>query len=451
MSPDFPEGHVFYRNLHYQYPLISRGQKAYLYDTKGKKYLDASGGAAVVNIGHAVKEISQAISAQAQKLAYVSGMQFTHQPVERLADQISTFLPFTDGKIYFLSSGSEAVEASIKLARQLWAEKNQSTKSRFICRSPGYHGNTLAALSLSSRRHYKDIFRPMLTENISIPAPYCYRCFWREKYPDCRLKCAYELEKKIIEQGKENVAALVTEVIGGASTGASVPPGEYWQVVRKICDEYEVLLIVDEIMTGIGRTGKWLACHHFGLVPDVIIMGKGLTGGYMPLSALAVKKDIVDSIGRKEKSFLHAQTYSHHPVSCAAGLATLDYIKKNNLVEQSLEKGKVLMSELLTLLDYPYVGDIRGKGMLLGMEFVQDKEEKIPFPRKKKFVEQFLSKAMDKGAILWPHIGHANGYDGDLVLIAPPFVITPKEITTLKSVLKEILTEMKNMESRNEG
>lgn len=446
MTPHYPKGYVFYRNLHYSYPLINHGRGLYLYDVEGKKYLDASGGAAVANIGHGVKEIAEAISSQAQKVGYLNGMQFTHFPVEALAAEISKFLPFPSGKLYFLTSGSEAVEASIKLARQYWVENGQDTKIHIISRKPSYHGNTIAALSLSAREHYKEIFRPMLRKNIKIPAPYCYRCFWHEEYPSCQMKCADELEKAILKLGKENVSAFLTEVIGGTTTGAAVPPAEYFKIIRKICDKYKILLIVDEIMTGIGRTGKWLACHHFDLAPDIIIMGKGLTGGYLPLSALAVKKNIVDSISKKGRSFLHAQTYSHHPVGCAAGLATLNWIKRNNLVEKSSKMGGRFLKELLTLLNHPHVGDVRGKGLLLGVEFVKEKKGKTPFPRKKNYVEHFLSRAMTKGLILWPNIGHADGVNGDLILLAPPFIITQTEISKILYILKEVLFEIKNNE-----
>ena len=439
MNLQYPIGYVFYRNLHYSYPLITHGQGVYLYDIEGKKYLDASGGAAVVNIGHGVKEVAEAIYTQAQKVGYLNGMQFSHQPVEKLAEQISRLLPFDEGKVYFLTSGSEAIEASIKLSRQHWVERGQKAKHLVISRNPSYHGNTLAALSLSAREHYKSIYHPLLSESPKIPAPYCYRCFWEEEYPSCGLKCAYELEKEILKLGKENVSAFLTEVIGGASTGASVPPPEYFQIVRDICDQYEVLLIVDEIMTGAGRTGKWLACHHFDFKPDIIVMGKGLTGGYFPLSALGVRKDIVDSLYRNGRNFLHAQTYSHHPVGCAAGLSTLSFIKKNKLVEQCSKMGQILLEELSSLIPHPNIGDIRGQGLLLGVEFVKEKQGKKPFSRKEKYVEHFVSKAMEKGLIIWPNIGHADGTNGDLVLIAPPLIITQKEIVEIVDKLREIL------------
>ncbi|NIM90575.1 MAG: aminotransferase class III-fold pyridoxal phosphate-dependent enzyme [Candidatus Aminicenantes bacterium] len=445
MNFRYPYGHVLYRNLHLSYPLITHGKGAYLYDEKGKQYLDASSGAAVANIGHGVKEVAEAISSQAKKVGYLSGMQFTHQPVENLAEQLSKLLPLADGKVYFLTSGSEAIEASIKLARQYWVERGKEKKVRLISRDPSYHGNTLAALSVSAREHYKDIFRPLLQESTKIPAPYCYRCFCEQEYPDCQLKCAHELEKSIKKLGKETVSAFVTEVIGGASSGAAVPPPEYFPIVRQICDEHEVLLIVDEVMTGAGRTGKWLASQYFDFIPDIIVMGKGITGGYFPLSALAVEKNMVDYISKNDRNFLHAQTYAHHPVGCAAGSATLDFIEKNKLVERSSQTGLALMESLSPFISHPQVGDIRGKGLLLGVEFVKNKKSKAPFPRKKKYVEHLILKAMKRGLILWPNTGQADGINGDLILIAPPFTITQAEVERIYSYLGEILEEMKQI------
>jgi adenosylmethionine-8-amino-7-oxononanoate aminotransferase len=444
MDHRYPLGSVFYRHLHHSYPLITHGRGVYLYDEEGKKYLDASGGAAVVNLGHGLKEIAEAFQTQALEAGYLNGMQFTHAPVETLARYISDFLPFKDGKAYFLTSGSEAIEASIKLARQYWVEQGRSSKYRVISRAPSYHGNTLAALSLSARERYRETFQPMLTESLMIPAPYCYRCYWEESYPSCKVKCAQELEKGIKRLGEENVSAFLTEVIGGGSTGAAVPPPEYFQIIRKICDDHGVLLIADEVMTGIGRTGKWLACHHFDLVPDIIVMGKGLTSGYFPLSALAAKKEIVDSIFEKGKNFLHFQTFAHHPVGCAAGVVTLDYIKKHNLLKRCSEIGSLLRKELSPLLDHPHVGDIRGEGLLIGIEFVQEKSTKKPFPREKKYAENFVRKALKNGLVLWPNIGHADGINGDLVLVAPPFIIDQDGISQIVQLLGKTLEVMKN-------
>jgi adenosylmethionine-8-amino-7-oxononanoate aminotransferase len=440
----YPQGSVFYRNLHKLYPRITHGQGAYLFDESGRKYLDASGGAAVVNIGHGSEEIAEALGLQAKKAGYLNGMQFTHSPVEKLAVRISEFLPFQEGKVYFLTSGSEAIEASIKLARQYWVEKGRFSRYRVISRMPSYHGNTLAALSFSARERYKEMFRPMLIDSHMIPAPYCYRCFCKEKYPACEVKCASELEKAIKTIGEENVSAFLTEVVGGGSIGAAVPPPEYLQIIRKICDDYGILLIADEIMTGAGRTGKWLACHHFDFIPDIVVMGKGLTSGYFPLSAIAVKNDITNSIYEKGESFLHFQTFSHHPVGCAAGLAALDLIKNHNLLEKCSELGRMMFKDISSLLDHPHVGDIRGKGMLIGIEFVQNKKTKAPFPRSEKYAEKFILKAIKKGLVLWPNVGHADGINGDLIILAPPFIIGQDEITQILNILREILSEMES-------
>ena len=441
MNHKYPQGHVFYRNLHLGYPLIIRGKGVFLYDQEGKKYLDGSGGAAVVNIGHGVEEISRAVARQAVKVAYVNGLQFTHQPVEDLAASIARFLPFKQGKTLFLTSGSEAVEAAVKLARQFWTEKGKERKFRVISRRPSYHGNTLAALSLSAREHYQEVFRPMLSESIKIPAPYCYRCAWGEKYPDCGIRCAHALEKAVLENGEENISAFIFEVIGGASTGAAVPPAEYFEIVRKVREKFDILLIADEIMTGLGRTGRWLASDHFGLCPDIIVMGKGITSGYLPLSCVSAKKEIVDAIHAKARNFLHAQTYSQHPVACAAGLANVEYIRHHQLVERSAALGRLLKDALEPLLTHPQVGDIRGQGLLVGLEFVADKKRKTPFPRSQKYVERLVSRAIDKGLVLWPNVGQADDTNGDLVLVAPPFTITPEEIQRVFETLRDILLE----------
>ncbi len=438
----FPQGSVLYRNFHKSFPLIRAGRGSYLYDVNGKKYLDGSGGAAVVNIGHGVKEVAAALSRQAGKAAYLSGVQFTHEPVEKLAARVSSFLPFPDAKLFFLTSGSEAIEASIKLARQYWVETGKPAKYRVISLSPSYHGNTLAALSLSARKHYQEAFRPLLLASARIPAPYCYRCPWDLQPSGCGVKCAHELEKTIEKLGREKVSAFIGEVIGGSSTGASVPPEDYWRTVRKICDRNEVLLIADEVMTGIGRTGRWLACHHFGLVPDIVVMGKGLTSGYFPLSALAAQKGLLDPIRKNGKNFLHAQTFAHHPVGCATALATLDYLDAHDLLRRCVQAGKRLKRELEGLLDHPHVGDVRGKGLLIGVEFVKDKMKKTPFPRGKKYVEAFIAKALDRGLVLWPNIGQADGMNGDLVLVAPPFVIQEDEITLIRDKIESALADM---------
>jgi len=441
----YPSGSVLYRNLHKTFPLITHGRGAYLYDSEGNGYLDGSGGAAVVNIGHGVEAVARSLSGQAGKAAYVNGLQFTHPPVEELAAKIARFLTFSGGKILFLTSGSEAVEAAVKLARQFWVASGEPKKHRLISLRPSYHGNTLAALSLSARKHYQEAFRPMLLKSARISAPYCYRCPWGLGHPACGVRCALELEQAIRKIGRENVAAFIGEVIGGSSTGASVPPEEYWSTIRQICDRNDVLLIADEVMTGGGRTGKWLACHHYDLVPDIIVMGKGLTSGYFPLSAVAADSRLLGPIFKQGKSFLHAQTFAQHPVGCAVGLAAIDYLKKHKLIARCAQTGKKLMSELRCLLPHPHVGDIRGEGLLIGIEFVADQQRKTPFPRAKRYAEQFVAKALERGLVLWPNTGHADGSNGDLILIAPPFIIGDREISLIRERLAATLAAMEEI------
>jgi adenosylmethionine-8-amino-7-oxononanoate aminotransferase len=438
----YPQGSVLYRNLHRSFPLIKSGRGCWLYDVDGKRYLDGSGGAAVVNIGHGVKNVAASISRQAGRAAYLNGVQFTHDPVERLAAAVASFLPFRDGKVFFLTSGSEAIEAAIKLTRQYWLESGRPEKCRVISLSPSYHGNTLAALSLSARKHYQEAFRPLLLKSARIPAPYCYRCPWKLAPPGCGVVCAQELEKAVGKLGREKVSAFIGEVIGGSSTGASVPPPEYWQAVRRICDRNGLFLIADEVMTGMGRTGKWLACHHYDLVPDIVVMGKGLTSGYLPLSALAVKPALLEPIFKSGKNFLHAQTFAHHPVGCAAGLATLEYLKDHDLVARCARAGKRAKRKLGGLLDHPHVGDVRGKGLLLGIEFVRDKKKKTPFPRDRRYAETFMAEALKRGLVLWPNIGQADGSNGDLAIVAPPFVVQEEEIEQILGKIESTLVEM---------
>ena len=438
----YPRGSVLYRNLHKSYPLIVSGRGVFLSGSDGQRYLDGSGGAAVVNIGHGIKDVAAALSRQAGRAAYLSGVQFTHGPVEELAAAVASFLPFRGGKVFFLTSGSEAIEASVKLARQYWVASGKPEKCRVISLRPSYHGNTLVALSLSARKNYQDVFRPLLLKSVKIPAPYCYRCPWGLSPPRCRVRCARELKAAVEDIGRKKVAAFIGEVIGGSSSGASVPPEEYWEVIRGLCDRNGILLIADEVMTGIGRTGKWLACQHYGLEPDLVVMGKGLTSGYFPLSAVAAKAGLLAPIVERGESFLHAQTFAHHPVGCAAGLATIGYLREHDLIRRCARVGKKMKRRLEGLLGHPHVGDVRGKGLLFAVEFVRDQKRKTPFPREKRYAETFVAEALARGLILWPNIGQADGRNGDLVIVAPPFIIQEGEMSALMQKFESTLDAM---------
>jgi adenosylmethionine-8-amino-7-oxononanoate aminotransferase len=427
----YPEGHVFYRKLTRDYPEIVRGEGCYLWDEHGQRYLDGSGGAFVANIGHGVREIADAIAEQASRIAYLSGAAFTSPPAEALATELSALTPGDLDHIYFLTSGSEAVEAALKLARQYWVESGRPEKQDIISLSPGYHGNTLLAMSASARPHYTTFFREWIVDVHRVPAPLAYYCACRGADASCAVCSGEVLEQKILEVGADRIAAFIAEPVGGSSTGATVPRQDYWRTVREICDRHHVLFIADEVACGAGRTGTWSALEPYGVTPDIMTMGKGIAGGYTPLSAVAAPRRIVDVIARGSGALAHAQTFSHHPVLCAAGLATLRYLREHALVSRAATMGRVLHDKLAALLDLPHVGDVRGRGMLAGIDLVLDRDTRTPFPRKAKVAERFTDAALLAGLMVWPNMGHANGVDGDIIMLAPPFIIEQSQIDEL--------------------
>ena len=427
----YPDSHVFYRKLGHEYPRIVRGEGCWLVDERGKRYLDAVGGAFVANLGHSNPAIAEALAQQARQFGYLSGTAFTHEPIEALAAELAATLPGDLDKLYFLSSGSEAVEAALKLARQYWVERGLPRKHTIIALAPAYHGNTLLALSASAREHYRAFYREWLVDVRRIPAPYPYRCPCRGHEAGCPNCSGTALEEAITRVGAEHVAAFIAEPVGGSSTGASTPRPDYFKRIREICDRHQVLFVADEILVGAGRTGTWWAMEQYGAVPDILVMGKGISGGYVPLSAIAAPERIIDVIANGSGSFMHAQTYSHHPVACAAGLAAVRYLKEHRLVERCAEMGKELQRRLAPLGRLPHVGDVRGRGLLAGVEFVEDKATRTPLPRAAKFAETFVEAAQGEGLVLWPNVGHADGTNGDLVMVAPPFIIMEREIDEL--------------------
>src|SRR5215469_5915421 len=438
---------VFYRKLHKQLPVIVKGEGVWLTDAQGKRYLDASGGAMVCNVGHGVAEIADAIAAQARKIAYVNGTQFSNEPVEELATMLAARARWAAYKSYLLSSGSEAVEAALKLARQYHVERGDLARRTIIARTPGYHGNTLLALSASAREHYRRVYAPWLLDVVMIDAPYPYRAGALGESSPAMTGDA--LETAILSAGPGNVAAFIAEPIGGSSTGASVPPPGYYARVREICDRFGVLFIADEVLTGAGRTGKFFGLEHFRanhgkpVSPDIITLGKGLNGGYAPLSAMMATSAVVETIAKSGGDFQHAQTYSHHAVAAAAGVATLEYIERNDLVERAATMGVRLLQRLReTALSgdaAELVGDVRGIGMLAAVELVADQATKRAFPRDMKVAETLVACALERGLVLWPNVGHADGHDGDLVMIAPPFTLTANELDELCDRLRDSL------------
>lgn len=438
----YPESHVLYRNLARAYPLVIKGEGCWLYDSEGRSYLDACGGAFVACLGHGVSEVVDAMAEQVRRVGYVSGMAFTNQAVEALADELAELALGDLRHFYFLSSGSDAIEAALKLARQYWVERGKSAKQQVVALVPAYHGNTLFALSLGARAHYQKFFQPWLLEVPRIPAPYRYRCPCRGQDPACPRCSGTALEELLLRLGPENVAAFVAEPVGGSSTGAAVPRDDYWRTIREICDRHEVLWIADEVLVGAGRTGTWSALEPYGAVPDIQVMGKGISGGYAPLAMVAAPRRIVDVLGAGSTALLHAQTYVHSPAMCAAGVAAIRHLRRYDLVARCAEMGRVLHRRLQALRGLPYIGDIRGRGLLAGIEFVEDVESRAPFLREQRFAERFTAAAERAGLMVWPNTGQADGVNGDLVLLAPPFVITEAEIDEIVTRFRSALEDM---------
>lgn len=442
MPYGYPRGHVFYRKLTRPYPLVTHGEGVYLYDETGKRYIDGSGGALVANIGHGHKEILERMIDQMGLVGYVHGTQFTTRSIEAYAEALGEILPPGVGKIYFLSGGSEAVEAAVKVARQYCLESGQSQRWRVVARWHSYHGNTLGALSLTGRIGMRKPYLPLLIDFPHFPPPYCYRCPFNLVHPQCDLECAKALETAIQMEGPETISGVILEPIIGATVGAVVPPEGYLPLIREICNRYGVLYIDDEVMTGMGRTGTWLAVEHWKVKPDILVLGKGMSGGLFPLSAMVARDDMVELLKERTGGFVHGHTFSHHPVACAVGLAVLEFIQKKNLVERCKERGTYLLKRLEELKAFPFVGDVRGKGLMTAIEFVKDQESKEPFLRTEKFTERVIDLTFENGLVLYPGTGFVDGINGDMVMVGPPFVIEDHQIDDIIDILKKTFSQI---------
>ncbi len=428
--------HVFYRKHRGPKPVVSRGEGIYLWDTEGKRYIDGSGGAVVVNVGHGVREIAEAVGQQAAGVGYAHATMFTSEALEELSDRLAAHLPLPDARLFYLTSGAEAVETAIKFARQMQIARGEIARYKVIGRWGSYHGATMGALAVMGKPSMRKYFEPQFLDMPHIPPVYCYRCPFRLEYPACGLKCADALEDEIKRQGADTVAGFIAEPIAGATLGAVVPPAEYWPRVREICDRYGVLLIADEVMTGMGRTGRWFAMSQWDIVPDMITLGKGISGGYVPLSACAVRGDLVDFLWDTMGDFNHGGTFSHQPVAAAAGVATLRYLEMHDLVARAETMGDLVGNKLHAAFDsHPHVGDIRGQGLMWAIELVADRATKEPFPPKSKLAGRVFDRAFADGLIVYVMSGCADGVSGDHVMVSPPFVVNEMEIDEIVSIL----------------
>lgn len=434
--------HVFHRNLKRFYPTVERGEGVYIYDTEGKQYIDGSGGAAVIGIGHGVKEITEAMIRQSEKISFSHGSQFTSQTAIDLASKLVHLSPEGLTKVYFVSGGSEAVETAVKMARQYQVERGKPEKYKVLSRWTSYHGNTLGALALSGHTGRRRYYLPLIQHTPHIVPAYCYRCPFRLEPQKCNFECALDLERTILFEGPNSISAFVAEPIVGATAGVLIPPDGYFQKIREICDHYDILLIADEVMTGLGRTGKNFGMDHWNVVPDMIVASKGLSSGYTPIFVVIVKEEIYRTIQEGSGVFVHGHTYNQNPLSCAIASAVIDYILKHDLISRSAKMGEYLIHALRCLNRYDFVGEVRGRGLFAGIEFVKDKNTKEPFNPKMKFNIMISNRAFEKGLITYPGGGGADGINGDHLLIAPPFIITEEQIDRMVSILNETFAEI---------
>lgn len=427
------------------YPTAKYGKGIYIYDENDKQYLDGSSGAVTAGIGHAVPEIIEAMHAQAQKISFVYRSQFTTEEAERLAEKLSHIEFIKDGEYcsFFVNSGSEATETAMKIAIQYWQEQGKPTKNKVISRWTSYHGITMGALSLSGHSERRKRFVSLLDDLPTIHAPYCYRCPFAESFPGCQLKCASELEGAIQRLGADQIAAFIAEPIIGAAGAVIVPPEGYYERIKEICERYEILFIADEVMTGIGRTGKMLAMEHWDVKPDIIALGKGMSAGYTPIAATLVSEEVMKPIRQGSKVIMSGHTYSANPQSAAVALAVLDYIERHHLVEEAAENGAYLLNELQKLAkNYPIIGDVRGKGLMAGVEFVSNFFSKYPFSKNVNLTYRIVATARDKGLLIYPASAGIEGGDGDAVIISPPLTIKKHEIDQLIHIFRDTIEEV---------
>lgn len=440
-SPTSPS-HLFYQTGGRR-PFIKRAEGVYIWDTEGRRFLDGSSGAMVSNIGHGNKRVLSAMREQMNATTFGYRLHFENAPAERLAAALSSLAPEGLDRVFFASGGSEAVESCIKLARQYAIAKGDTKRTEVISRYPSYHGSTFGALAVTGYGPLNDPFAPLVRDMPKVPAPRTYLDRDNLSEEARGLKYADMLREKIEELGPENVLAFLMEPIGGASTGALVAPDSYYQRIRDICDQYGVLLIYDEVMTGVGRTGTFLAAEHWNQKPDIIALAKGLGAGYVPLGAMVARRDIVDAVVA-DGGFMHGYTYAGNPLACAGGLAVLREIIEQNLMSNTVRIGALLKSRLEDLMArYPFIGDVRGKGFLLAFELVSDRETMTPLPKEANAFAKLVEYAYEEQLIIYSRRTR-GGYEGDHFLVCPPMVTNETHVDEIIDKLTRALDRFAN-------
>jgi len=436
---------IFPRNFRKDYPVAVRGEGCWIISADGRRFLDAAGQAAVVNIGHGVPEIGRAMAEQSSQIAFAHTSQFHSIPAEKLAARLLQLAPENfqnGGRVYFTSGGSEATETAIKLARQYQLESGQPERYGVISRRQSYHGSTLGAMSVSGNVARRAPYQPLLAEWGHVSECFAYHRAGNLKEEDYGLACANDLDKFLHGPLGSSSAAFIFEPIVGATLGAAVPSSGYVERVAEICRENKILLIADEIMSGMGRTAKPFAIQHWNAEPDMILIGKGIASGYAPLGAVLASARVVEAFERGSAVFQHGFTYQAHPVSTAAGNAVLDYLESHKLFDRVASISKTLFADLEPLRSHPNVGDIRGMGLLIGIEFVSDKKSREPFLQSQNIAERICQAALEENVLTYPTQGCVDGLRGDHILLAPSFTVSTEESALIARAIKSALAKV---------
>ena len=431
------ESHLFYQTAHPR-PRLARAEGIYLWSEDGRRFIDASSGPMVSNIGHSNPRVLAAMKAQMDKATFGYRLHFENEPAEELATLVATLLPPGLDRIFFVSGGSEAVESCLKLARQYAIARGEASRWKVISLFPSYHGSTLGASAVTGMKQFTEPFAPMIVPMPKIPAPTCYLDHDELTLEQRGLRYAERLREEILRQGPDTVLAFIMEPVGGASTGALVAPDSWHRRVQEICAEFGVLLILDEVMTGAGRTGRFMAAEHWGYRPDLIAMAKGFAAGYAPLGAMAAQRHIVDAVMAKG-GFAHGYTYAGNPLACAAGLAVVREVERQNLVAAAERQGRQLKTALDKLMiRYPFVGDVRGKGLLLAFELVADRDTMQPLPAAWNAHDELVEEAYARGLIIYSRRTR-GGLEGDHFMVCPPLIVTDAQLDEILAILTDSL------------
>lgn len=413
--------------------VIVKGEDCFVWDDKGKRYIDGFSGLQVVNVGHGRKAIADAVYKQMLELEYWhSFFGFTTKPTIQLAEKLSSLAPGSLNVTHFVNSGSEGNDSAFKIARAYFKNKGKGTKYKIIYRNKAYHGMNMGATSANGFAGNRLPYEPLVPGFLRIPNAHCYRCAFGKEYSSCKIECAYALEKMILEEGSESVAAFIADPVQGSIAGYVPPVKEYFPIIREICDKYEVLFICDEVITGFGRTGKMFGIEHYSVQPDIMVMAKGLSSGYIPLGAVVISDDVAAVLAKS--LFFHGYTYGGHPVATACALSNIEIIEQENLPQKAAETGEYIAKELNSFLEFPFIGEVRATGMLFGIELVQDKKTKEPFPPE--FAARIMEIAAEKGLVIRISTG---GYS---LLLCPPLTMNKEVADEMLAILKETFLEV---------